>query len=100
MRTLQVIHQGANFNKPFFACLESMDLLEPVSIEVTLSNIEQVNLRNYYTINKDRLSKLDGERLEKLNHQGILSLAYFALSSLTNFHRLIDLKNKKSALAL
>lgn len=99
MRTLQVIHQGAAFNKTLFPVLESMDLLQPVSIEVTLSNVEQVNLNDYYSINAERLSQLDGESLQKLNKVGVLSLAFFALSSLTNIQRLITLKNKKSAIA-
>ena len=99
MRTLRVIHQGAFLDKIFFSSMESMDLLEPVSIEITLSNIEQVNFHNYYTINEKRLSDLDGASLEKLNKQGVLGLAFFVLSSLGNFHRLIALKNRKAAIA-
>ena len=99
MRSLQVIHRGANRDKTLFPLLESMDLLQPVSIEVTLSNVEQVNLNDYYSINAERLSQLDGESLEKLNKQGALSVAFFALSSLTNIQRLITLKNRKSAIA-
>ena len=98
MRTLQVIHQGAVFDKTVFSRLESMDLLEPVSIEVTLSNIDQISFHSYYTINKEKLAQLDGESLEKLNKSGILNLAIFALSSLGNFHKLIELKNMKSAI--
>ena len=99
MRTLQVIHQGAAFDKTVFSSLESMDLLEPVSIEVTLSNIDQISFHNYYTINKEKLAQLDGQSLEKLNKSGVLNLASFALSSLGNFHKLIELKNMKSAIA-
>lgn len=98
MRTLQVIHQGAVFDKTFFSALESLDLLEPVSIEITLSNIDQINFHNYYTINREKLAQLDGENLQKLNGSGMLELAYFALSSLGNFHKLIELKNMKSAI--
>ena len=99
MRTLQVIHQGANRDKTLFPLLDAMDLLQPVSIEVTLSNVEQVNLNDYYSINAEKLSQLDGERLEELNKQGALGLAFFALSSLTNIQHLITLKTKKSAIA-
>ena len=98
MRTLQTIHQGANRDKTLFKLLDSMDLLQPVSIGVTLSNVAQVNLNDYMTIDAEKLSRLDGENLEKLNKQGALSLAFFALSSLTNFQHLITLKNKKSAI--
>lgn len=99
MRTLQVIHQGAAFDKTLFSTLESMNLLEPVSIEITLSNIDKINFHNYYTVNKEKLSQLDGESLEKLNKSGVLSLVFFALSSLGNFQKLIALKNMKSAIA-
>ncbi len=98
MRTLQVIHQGADRDKALFPLLEAMDLLQPVSIEVTLSNVEKINLSDYYSINAEKLRQLDGESLEKLNRQGALSLAFFALSSLTNIQHLIALKNKKSAI--
>lgn len=98
-RTLQVIHQGAFLDKIFFSSMKSMDLLEPVSIEITLSNIEQVNFHNYYTINEQKLGQLDGASLEELNKKGVLGLTYFALSSLGNFHRLIALKNRKAAIA-
>ena len=99
MRTLQVIHQGMALDKTIFPLLESMELLQPVSIEVTLSNVDKVNFNNYHTIDDKKLSQLDGDSLEKLNKQGALSLAYFALSSLVNIQRLITLKNKKSAIA-
>lgn len=99
MRTLQKIHQGSIFDKTFFSTLESMELLEPLSIEVTLSNVEQVSFHSYYTINREKLAKMDGDSLEKLNKLGILSLAFFVLSSLGNFNQLIALKNEKMAIA-
>lgn len=99
MRILQVIHQGAVFDKNVFLTLEEMELLEPVSIEVTLSNIDQISFHDYSTINREKLTQLGGEDLEKLNKSGLLSLAYFALSSLGNFNKLIELKNMKSAIA-
>jgi len=99
MQTLQVIHQGAGIEDSFFSTLDSMGLLEPVNIEISLSSIANVNLRDYYTINKDKLAQLDAENLEKLNKMGILGLVYFALVSLGNFNKLMKLKNKKSAIA-
>lgn len=99
MKTLQVIHQGAAIDEGFFSTLDAMELFEPVNIEISLSNIANVNLRDYYTINKDKLAQLDGESLEKLNKKGLLGLVYFALVSLGNFNKLIALKNKKTAIA-
>ena len=76
-----------------------MGLFEPINIEISLSSIANVNLRDYYTINKEKLAQLDGASLEELNKLGILSLVYFALVSLGNFNKLIALKNKKMAIA-
>lgn len=99
MQTLQVIHKGTALDESFFATLDSMELFEPVNIEISLSNIANVNLRDYYTINKDKLAQLDAESLEKLNRAGVLSLVFFALVSMGNFNKLIELKNKKMAIA-
>jgi hypothetical protein len=98
MKTLQVIHQGHGIGESFFTTLEEMGLFEPVNIEVALSSITNVNLTDYYTINKEKFSRLDGESLEKLSQQGILGLIYFALVSLGNFNKLLKLKNKKTAI--
>jgi len=99
MQTLQVIHQGATLDEKLFSTLDDMELFEPVNIEISLSNISSVNLRDYYSINKDKLAQLSGDDLQKLNNMGGLGLVFFALSSLGNFNKLIELKNKKMAIA-
>jgi len=98
MKTLQVIHKGVTFDKTLFAVLEEMDLLEPVAIEVTLSNIQQYDFHNYLTVNEQKLAEIKGEKLEKLHSLGVLRLLYFAQASLGNFQRLIDMKNQKNAM--
>jgi hypothetical protein len=98
MKTLQLIEQGAAFDKLMFASFEAEGLLEPVAIDITLSNIREYKLVDYYTINEEKLAQLSGEGLEKLHQSGVLKLAYFALSSLGNIKKLIELKNKKSSI--
>jgi hypothetical protein len=97
-KALQTIDSGLQFDKTLFTLVESMDLLEPVSIQVKLSNVEEVNFSDYFTINQQKLAKLSGESLSKLNQYGVLSLLYFVLSSMDNFQQLIALKNTKSAM--
>lgn len=99
LHNLRVIHHGTILDKKFFACLESLDLLEPVSIKATLSNIEQVELHSYHTINQEKLAQLDGNDLKQLNSLGILGHIYYVLSSLGNVSKLIELKNRRAALA-
>lgn len=97
-KALQTIDRGIHFDKTLYTLIESMDLLEPVAINIKLSNVEEVNFNDYYTVDHNKLSKLDGENLAKLNQFGVLSLLYFVLSSMGNFQTLIELKNAKSAM--
>jgi hypothetical protein len=94
---LRAIHQGVEVSKPMFAAFEEMGLIEPVAIEIKLSDTEQYTLPNYHTISEDRLLGLDGTRLERLNKAGMLRAAYYILASLGNVSRLIELKNRKRA---
>jgi hypothetical protein len=97
-KALQAIDSGMQFDKTLFSLVESMDLLEPVSINIKLSNVEEVNFSDYFTVNQEKLAKLDGASLAELNQYGVLSLLYFVLSSMGNFQTLMELKNAKSAM--
>jgi len=97
-KALQTIDSGINFDKTLFTLVENMDLLEPVSIQIKLSNVEEVNFSDYYTVNQEKLSQLAPEQLATLNQYGVLSLLYFILSSMGNFQQLMELKNAKSAM--
>lgn len=97
-RALQTIETGTQYNKTLFTLVEEMGLLEHINIEVKLSNVEQVNFSNYYSVNQDKLTKLSGDELARLSEFGMLGTLYFIISSLANFQRLIDLKNAKSSL--
>jgi hypothetical protein len=97
-KALQTIESGIQFDLTLFTLVESMELLEPVAIQIKLSNVEEVNFSDYYTVNQEKLAQLDGESLTKLNQYGVLSLLYFVLSSMGNFQQLIQLKNAKSAM--
>lgn len=97
-RALKTIESGIQFDNTLYSLVESMDLLEPVAINIKLSNIEEVNFSDYYTVNQEKLAKLDGDSLAKLSQYGVLSLLYFVLSSMGNFKTLMDQKNAKSAM--
>ena len=98
MKALRTIEQGLVFDKTLYTLVESMDLLEPVSIQIKLSNVDEVNFSHYYTINQEKLTQLDGESVVKLHQYGVLSLLFFVLNSMGNFQQLIALKNAKLAM--
>lgn len=94
-RVLRVIFKGAEINKLMFAAFEEADLIKPVSLEIKLSDVEQYNVLDYYTIDEEKLAALEGAPLERLHKHGFLRAAFLVLSSLGNVKRLIELKNRK-----
>jgi hypothetical protein len=96
-KVLKTVETGLHVDKLFFGLLQELDLLEPVSIKITLTSESAVEFKGYYTINQAKLARLDGDNLRKLNEAGVLGLVFFMISSLDNFEKMIDLKNARSA---
>lgn len=94
---LQRIHVGASAAPAFFAELEALNLIEPISIEIKVSDTEQYTVPDVYTISKERMAALSGEQLEKLNSQGLLEHCFAIISSTGNVSRLIEMKAIKKA---
>lgn len=72
--------------------LAGLDLLKPLSLEFEVGNGEGIRLSGFYVIDEEKLTKLDPESLSALAKNGFLHGAYFTLSSLSNFGRLIERK--------
>lgn len=93
-QVLNRIHVGANAAPAFFSELEALQLIEPISIEVKLSETTQYTVPDVYTISRERLYQLNGEQLEKLNSLGLLEHCFAIMASAGNISRLIELKTK------
>ena len=94
---LQRIHRGLAQSKAMFAAFESCDLIEPVKLELKLTENEQYTIEHFSTISADKLAALTGAQLEALNRQGVLQLAFHVLASLGNMSRLIERKRGRIA---
>lgn len=94
-KTLKMIETGLDLDKLLFNLLQECELMEPVSIKISLDENRQITFNDYYTINEEKLVSLDAGKLVKLNRSGLLGLIYFVLSSMGNFQKLIELKNAK-----
>jgi hypothetical protein len=94
---LRNIYTGMDVARPMFAAFDALGLIQPVVVEIKLSETQQYALPNLYTIEQDRLAALDGEALERLHGAGYLRLAFLATASLGNVARLIELKNRRNA---
>lgn len=92
---LDGIHRGMEVGKEMFAAFNSLQLIEPVKVEIKFNAEEQFDLMGFYTISEERLAALDGAALEKLNKAGFLQGAFLILASLNNVKKLIDMKHRR-----
>lgn len=92
---LETIYQGHEVNKRFVAALEEHDLIESVTMDITLNDGSRNQLLGFHTINEEKVQELSGETLEEFSRNGYLMPIFMALASLTNIRRLVDLKNRK-----
>jgi hypothetical protein len=86
------IRDGVIANEPMFDAFEAEGLIEPVAIEIALNDSKTYTLGDLHTISAERLAALDCAALARLHARGFLQLAFFAVASLGNVSRLIDLK--------
>jgi hypothetical protein len=92
---LRGIRDGLQISKAMFAAFAAMDLIEPVKVEIKVTNDEAYSLVGLHTINHQKLAALDGASLEKLNRAGFLQGAFLVMASMNNVKRLIAIKQRK-----
>lgn len=96
---LQAIYAGSELAGPMYAAFDAAGLIEPVTLEIMLNEVERYDLPDHCTISPERLASLDGAELEQLNRSGYLAAAFLVAASINNISRLIDLKNARRAAA-
>ena len=70
--------------------LKELGLLEPMEAIVSLPGGEQVPLRGFLGVSRERLRALDGVKLESLAKTDELELVYLHLASMRNFNDVKD----------
>jgi len=89
------LDEGYRSSADFFAALRRHDLLEPMSLEVTLDDGSTHRLVGFNVINEDRLASLDGAALGELHSSGHLMPIFMAAASLGKLTSLIARKNRR-----
>lgn len=79
----------------FFAALRRHQLLEPMTLEVTLDDGSINRLVGFHVIDEARLRALDAGVLGELHAQDHLLPIFMALASLSNFGALVARKNRR-----
>jgi hypothetical protein len=92
---LRRIHAGVAASDPMFEAFEAEVLIEPVKLEIALDETTKYTLDDLFMISADRMGALDGAALARLHGPGYLQAAFWALASLGNVTRLIELKTDR-----
>ena len=91
---LGALDAGYRAGAGFFAALQRHDLLEPLTLEITLDDGSVNRLVGFHVIDEDRLRDLGAAALDDLHRDGHLMPIFMALASQSNLSALIARKNK------
>ncbi|WP_343615070.1 SapC family protein [Novosphingobium sp.] len=89
---------GWQANDDFFTALTRHELLEPLTLEITLNDGSTSRLVGYHGIAEERLQQLDAAALGDLQAGGHLMPVFMALASLANVAELRDRKSLRVAM--
>lgn len=95
---LQGINQGIEMSKAMFAAFSSLDLIEPLKLEIKLDHESQYDLLGLHIISQQKLRDLSAEDLHKLHRSGLLQGAYLQMASMNNVARLVERKQRRKQL--
>jgi len=94
---LKDYQQRAEMTRTFTKKLHELDLLEPMSANISFKSKENanINLSGFFVVKREKLKTIgDVEALDLFKKDG-LELIYAHIQSLSNFNRLIDIMSAK-----
>jgi hypothetical protein len=92
---LGALDEGYQASGAFFDALRRHDLLEPLTLEVTLDSGAVNRLVGFHVIHEERLRGLDGDALGDLHREGHLMPIFMAIASLGHLGDLVARKNRR-----
>lgn len=98
--TLNTIHLGMHKEEEFFKELESLRLIEPITVQIKVNDEKGYAIPDVFTVSKDRLFKLDDEEIGKMHQSGLLALCYWTMNSLSNTDNLLERKLSRGTQAV
>jgi len=85
MQALREIHLGREMMWVATRIFDELGLVEPVALEVSVTDSDIVRFEDYLAIEPARIDALGGDALARLNAEGLLQPAVLAAASLGNF---------------
>lgn len=93
---LGALDAGYSASAEFFAALRRHDLLEPLTLEITLDDGSVNRLVGFHVIDEARLAALDAATLGELNEADHLLPIFMAVASIGRLRELIARKNQRN----
>ncbi|MFT5757058.1 MAG: hypothetical protein ACI9LM_001783 [Alteromonadaceae bacterium] len=87
--------KGEKSNEQLIKHLQVMDLIQPLSLDITFVNQQSITLNGLYTIDQEKLAKLKDEQVLTLHQAGFLPAIHTMITSLGQVHALIEKKNQQ-----
>ena len=94
---LGALDAGYRATGDFVAALQRHELIEPLTLEITLADGSTNRLVGFHSVNEDRLRALDAAALGELHRDGHLMPLFMAVASIGNVAKLVARKNAKAA---
>ncbi len=92
---LGALDAGYQASGEFFAALRRYELLEPLTLEITLDDGSSNQLVGFHVVDEDRLRTLEPAALADLHAEGHLMPVFMAIASLGRLNALIARKNRR-----
>ncbi len=92
---LETIYEGHKQNSLFIKALLDQELLESVTLDITLNDGSRNSLLGFYAIDEEKIPDLSAETLHLMNRNDMLLPLFMILASMSNIQRLIDRKNQR-----
>ena len=93
---LGALDAGYQATADFMTALRARDLLEPMSLDITLNDGSTNRLVGFHVIDEDKLRALDADDVADLHAKGYLMPIFMAVASLSNITDLVARKNKRA----
>lgn len=91
------VQQQHVFTQGFCKTLKDLDLLAPQEMEAKLESGTVIRMAGFQCIDQEKLRNLPEAKISELHKNGFLPLCYFAVLSMTNWPRLLQLAEKAKA---
>lgn len=93
---LGALDEGYQASADFFAALNRYELLQPFSMDVTLTSGAAHRMVGYHLISEEKLAQLEPGVLTELHGAGYLGPIYAAIASLGNLAKLVRRKDRRT----